>query len=76
MRASTVALRVPSHVVARALAARFGFCITPATSANRSGEPPASDAEEVAERFSELDPVDFPWTGDRHREGRRQPLLR
>ena len=55
---STVALRVPSHVVARALAARFGFCIT-ATSANRSGEPPASDPEEVAERFSGSDLVDF-----------------
>ena len=53
----TVALRVPSHVIARGLAARFGFCIT-ATSANRSGEPPASDAEEVAERFSGSD-LDF-----------------
>ena len=38
--------------------ARFGFCIT-ATSANRSGEPPASDAEEVADRFSGSDLVDF-----------------
>jgi L-threonylcarbamoyladenylate synthase len=54
----TIALRVPSHVVARALAARFGFCIT-ATSANRSGAPPASDAGEVAERFSGSDLVDL-----------------
>ena len=55
---TTVALRVPSHVVARALAGRFGFCIT-ATSANRSGEAPANDAGEVAGRFSGTDLVDL-----------------
>jgi L-threonylcarbamoyladenylate synthase len=44
---TTVALRVPSHAVARALAAAFGFCIT-ATSANRSGHPPAVTGADVA----------------------------
>jgi L-threonylcarbamoyladenylate synthase len=44
---TTVALRVPSHPVARALAGAFGFCIT-ATSANRSGDPPAVAAIDVA----------------------------
>jgi len=43
---STVAVRVPAHPAARALAAAFGFCIT-ATSANRSGEPPASAAHDI-----------------------------
>ncbi len=42
----TVAVRVPDHAVARALARGFGFPVT-ATSANRSGEPPASRAGEV-----------------------------
>jgi L-threonylcarbamoyladenylate synthase len=37
----TVAVRVPAHAVARALAEAFGGLVT-ATSANRSGEPPAS----------------------------------
>ncbi len=44
---STVGIRVPAHPVARALAYAHGYCIT-ATSANRSGEPPASSADEVA----------------------------
>jgi L-threonylcarbamoyladenylate synthase len=44
---ATVAVRVPSHAVARALAAAFGFCIT-ATSANRSGHRPAVTGAEVA----------------------------
>jgi L-threonylcarbamoyladenylate synthase len=44
---STVALRVPAHLTAQALAARHGFCIT-STSANRSGEPPATTAEQVS----------------------------
>jgi L-threonylcarbamoyladenylate synthase len=43
---STVAIRVPAHPVARALAERFAFCIT-ATSANVSGNPPASTPEEA-----------------------------
>jgi len=38
----SVAVRVPDHVVARALAEAFGMPIT-ATSANLSGEPPARD---------------------------------
>ena len=42
----TVAIRVPDHPVARGLAATLGFPVT-ATSANRSGEPPASSAVDV-----------------------------
>lgn len=44
---STVAVRVPSHAVARSLASAFGFCIT-ATSANLSGEPGTADPAVVA----------------------------
>ena len=44
----TVAIRVPAHPLARRLAAHFAHPIT-ATSANRSGEPPAADAAAVAE---------------------------
>jgi len=44
---STVAIRVPAHPVACAIAAGLGFCIT-ATSANRSGEPAASRADEIS----------------------------
>ena len=44
---STIALRVPAHPVAQALAARHGFCIT-STSANRSGEPAATTAQQVS----------------------------
>ena len=43
----TVAVRVPAHPVARALAGAFGFPLT-ATSANPSGMPPAETADEVA----------------------------
>lgn len=50
----TLAIRVPAHAVARALAAAFGFCIT-ATSANRSGCPPASSADAVAAALPQLD---------------------
>jgi len=42
----TVAIRVPDHPVARALAEAFGAPVT-ATSANRSGEPAASRASDV-----------------------------
>ena len=45
---TTVALRVPAHAVARALAAAFGFPIT-ATSANRSGTFPAVTGAGVVE---------------------------
>lgn len=43
---TTVAIRVPAHPVARALAAAFGSCIT-ATSANPSGRPAAVTAHDV-----------------------------
>ncbi len=42
----TVAIRVPAHPIARGLAAAFGSPIT-ATSANRSGEPPAHRAADL-----------------------------
>ena len=44
---STIAIRVPAHQVAAAVAAELGFCIT-STSANRSGQVPATTAEQVA----------------------------
>jgi L-threonylcarbamoyladenylate synthase len=47
----TVAIRVPAHPVARALAAAFGFPLT-ATSANRSGAPPAETADRVADTLA------------------------
>jgi L-threonylcarbamoyladenylate synthase len=50
----TVAIRVPAHAVARRLAAAFGFCVT-ATSANTSGHPPATSADEVARHLPEVD---------------------
>jgi L-threonylcarbamoyladenylate synthase len=43
----SVAVRVPAHPVARALAGAFGFPLT-ATSANASGAPAAETADEVA----------------------------
>jgi L-threonylcarbamoyladenylate synthase len=43
----TVAVRVPGHEVARAFAARCARLIT-STSANRSGQPPATSAGEAA----------------------------
>ena len=43
----TVAVRVPDHAVARQLASLAGFTLT-ATSANRSGFPPAATAAEAA----------------------------
>jgi L-threonylcarbamoyladenylate synthase len=47
----TVAVRVPAHPVATALALAFGFCIT-ATSANLSGQPGSADPEVVARALS------------------------
>jgi L-threonylcarbamoyladenylate synthase len=44
---TTVAVRVPAHAIARALASAHGFCIA-ATSANTSGRPPALSADDVA----------------------------
>ncbi len=51
---STVGVRVPDHAVAVALAREAGFCIT-ATSANRSGQPPASAADTVRVALPGLD---------------------
>jgi len=42
----TIGVRVPAHAVARAIAGAFASCIT-ATSANVSGHPPATTADEV-----------------------------
>jgi L-threonylcarbamoyladenylate synthase len=49
----TIAIRVPAHAVARALAAQFGFCIS-SSSANRSGEPAAVTAGDAALRGVDL----------------------
>jgi L-threonylcarbamoyladenylate synthase len=52
---TTIAVRVPAHVVARAIAERFGFAIT-ATSANRSGHPAAvTGADAVAALGNAID---------------------
>jgi L-threonylcarbamoyladenylate synthase len=54
---STIAVRGPAHPVARALAASLGHCVT-ATSANRSGSPPAAAASDVSAAFgSAIDAV-------------------
>lgn len=45
-----IAVRVPSHPVARALARRAGHAIT-STSANLSGEPPAAAPDQVVRSF-------------------------
>ena len=52
---TTVGLRVSGSEIARDLASAFGFCVT-ATSANRSGEPAAANADQVA---AQLPAVDF-----------------
>ncbi|HYN07839.1 MAG TPA: L-threonylcarbamoyladenylate synthase [Vicinamibacterales bacterium] len=52
--AGTIAIRVPDHRVARALADAFGAPIT-ATSANRTGEPPAQSADALT--FLAADPL-------------------
>jgi L-threonylcarbamoyladenylate synthase len=49
----TIAIRVPAHAVARALAAQFGFCIS-SSSANRSGGPAAVTAADAALRGVDL----------------------
>jgi L-threonylcarbamoyladenylate synthase len=43
---STIAVRVPAHAVAKGLAAQLEGCIT-STSANRSGQAPATTAQQV-----------------------------
>lgn len=55
-RHGTVAIRVPDHAVARALATAFGSPIT-STSANLSGEPPASVVSELGGIAPRLDVV-------------------
>ena len=47
----TIAIRVPASDDARSLARSFGFCIT-ATSANLSGEPPATSAATVSQMLT------------------------
>jgi L-threonylcarbamoyladenylate synthase len=51
---TTVAIRVPAHVVARELAHAFGFCVT-ATSANPSGIAAAESPQRVAEILPGID---------------------
>ncbi|HSL23352.1 MAG TPA: L-threonylcarbamoyladenylate synthase [Vicinamibacterales bacterium] len=48
-----VALRVPDHALARALAQELGCALT-ATSANRSGAPAAATADDVAAALGDL----------------------
>ena len=50
----TVGVRVPDHAVARGIARAFGFCIT-ATSANLSGQPPATSASDVSASLEDVD---------------------
>lgn len=52
----TVGVRVPASALARALAAAVGYCIT-ATSANPSGAPPASTAQQVAVSLPGVDAI-------------------
>jgi len=49
--APTIGLRVPDHATPRALAAAVGPL--PTTSANRSGQPEARDAAEIAEQIGD-----------------------
>jgi L-threonylcarbamoyladenylate synthase len=53
---TTVGIRVPAHAVAMALARDAGFAIT-ASSANRSGEPPATTADAVVGALPGVDAV-------------------
>jgi L-threonylcarbamoyladenylate synthase len=53
---TTVGVRVPAHPVAIALARAAGVCIT-ATSANRSGMPPATTADGVAAALPGIDAI-------------------
>ncbi len=58
----TVAIRVPDHLAARRLAAGAGFAIV-STSANRSGDPAVSTADEAAEAIGDM--VDLVLDGGR-----------
>jgi L-threonylcarbamoyladenylate synthase len=50
----TIAVRVPDHPDARALARAFGFAVT-STSANASGRPPTASPDEVAAALPAVD---------------------
>jgi L-threonylcarbamoyladenylate synthase len=52
----TVAVRVPAHAVARGLALALGCAVT-ATSANKSGAPPAASAQEAATLAGLIDAI-------------------
>jgi L-threonylcarbamoyladenylate synthase len=52
LSAGTIGVRVPADSIARALAAAFGHPIT-STSANLSGQPPASAADDVLATFGD-----------------------
>jgi L-threonylcarbamoyladenylate synthase len=69
---TTVAIRVPAHDVARALAASFVFAIA-ATSANASGEQPAETAEDVARAIPDVDLI---LNGGRVAGGRPSTIVR
>ena len=62
----TVAVRVPDHPVPREIARRLGSPIT-GTSANRSGLPPTTTADEVREQVG--DRVDYVLDGGPVRSG-------
>jgi len=49
---TTIAVRVPAHPLACELANAFGYAIT-STSANRSGQPPASTASDVTRALAD-----------------------
>jgi len=68
----TVAIRVPDHAVARALAGAFGRPVT-ATSANRTGDAPAETADDLT-AFA-ADPRVFVIDGGRTRGGAPSTLV-
>jgi L-threonylcarbamoyladenylate synthase len=69
----TVAIRVPAHAAACAVARAFGFCIT-STSANLSGAPPTADPHVV--RATLADRVDLLLDGGRLRGGPPSTIVR
>jgi L-threonylcarbamoyladenylate synthase len=69
----TVAVRVPAHAVARALASAFGFCIT-STSANLSGA--AATADPAVVRATLAERVDLLLDGGSLRGGPPSTIVR
>jgi L-threonylcarbamoyladenylate synthase len=67
-----VAVRVPDHAIARALAAAAGHALT-STSANISGQPPLATADEVASMLS--DSIDVLIDGGRTPGGRPSTIV-